>query len=143
MDRHHTTRALNELIVSCCDAYEGYRTAAQRVLAPDLRRQLDGYALERGEFVEELAQAIRRAGGDAETHGTIRGALHRGWMQLTGASDEAVLAECLRGEAMSLRAYRAASVDSLPPETKRLVERQLNRIAEIHDWITKLIDAPG
>lgn len=141
MERRRTIRVLNTLVVSCCDAYEGYRTATQRVIDPNLRRHLDGHALERGEFLEELAGAIRRAGGEPQERGTIRGAIHRGWMQLAGQNDPSVLAECLRGEAIALRVYREAVVESLPPDVKKLVERQLGRIAEIHDWLAELLES--
>ena len=140
MERRRTIRILNTLVVSCCDAYEGYRTAAQRVIDPNIRRHLDGHALERGEFVEELARAIQRAGGEPHEHGTIRGAIHRGWMALAGQTDPSVLAECLRGEAVALQIYREAAVESIPPDVKKLVERQLGRIAEIHDWLAELLE---
>jgi uncharacterized protein (TIGR02284 family) len=69
--------------------------------------------------VNELQAKVRSLGGDPERRGSVSGSLHRGWVNLkstiTGMSEEAVLAECERGEDVAKRAYEdALKKDSRP-----------------------------
>src|SRR5262245_32520475 len=93
---------LNELIATCRDGEEGFRTAADTLRNPELRSLFLTYAQQRADFRAELEAEILRLGGDPSTRGSVAGSLHRGWMSLrsavAGITDQALIAEAERGE---------------------------------------------
>jgi uncharacterized protein (TIGR02284 family) len=132
---------LNRLIETCCDGSQGYEAAAETVSDLKLRRLLARLALERRGFEDELGEAVVRLGGRPIHHGTVRGALHRGWIQVTGsgvASAYDVLRQCAFGEKVSLEHYAAALRKDLPEDLRSLVSRHLGRVAEARALIVDL-----
>jgi len=121
----------DELVATCRDGEEGFRTAANAAQNPELRGLLLTYAQQRGDFRAELEEQIRRLGGDPSTRGSISGSLHRGWMSVRSAvsagNDDSVVAEAERGEDSARRAYEAALGRDLPPAIRKMVERQYGR----------------
>jgi uncharacterized protein (TIGR02284 family) len=93
---------------------------------------------------QELQTEVVRAGGEADTSGTVVGALHRGWVSVRGAlpgkDDVAMLEEAERGEDRALARYRKALEAPLPPELRNLVQRQLIGAQRNHDQIRTLRD---
>ncbi|MHC4492809.1 MAG: ferritin-like domain-containing protein [Planctomycetota bacterium] len=117
---------LNRLIETCNDGSHGYETAAQTVHDLKLKQILRRLALERRAFLEELRQEVVRLGGKPINHGTLRGALHRGWMHTTSArasSAGGVLKEIAFGERTSHKHYEDALRKELPADLKSLVPR--------------------
>jgi uncharacterized protein (TIGR02284 family) len=124
-----TERAvLNRLIERCRDAERGFRTAAEQVEAPELKRLFLRLAEQRHEFAADLLPHAQRLGGAADSDGTSIATLHRAWMQLKARlvsdREHAVLAEAARGERFAVAAYDDAVRDLLPPDARELVESQ-------------------
>ena len=82
---------------------------------------------------QELQTEVVRAGGEADTSGTVVGAL-------PGKDDVAMLEEAERGEDRALARYRKALEAPLPPELRNLVQRQLIGAQRNHDQIRALRD---
>ena len=138
---------LNDLIETCRDGQEGFRTAAEAVSDGELRRLFHEYSRQRARFVGDLQDEVRRLGGDPENSGSIIASLHRGWMGLraavTGRDDRAILAECERGEDSALSNYRTALGRDLPASVRSLVERQFAEVKAAHDRVRSLQRASG
>ena len=90
----------------------------------------------------ELKAEVRRLGGDPDKSGTVGGAIHRGWINLkaavTGKDEEAVIAECERGEEHAAHVYEDALQKDLPLDTRAIIERQYRGVVENLDRVRAL-----
>ncbi|HVG38251.1 MAG TPA: PA2169 family four-helix-bundle protein [Pyrinomonadaceae bacterium] len=133
---------LNNLIETCKDGENGFRTASDGVKNSQLKTLFHTYAQQRAQFASELQNEVRHLGGDPEKTGSVAATLHRGWINIksavTGEDENAVLAECERGEDSAVSNYRDALQESLPANVKSVVERQYTQIKEAHDKIRNL-----
>lgn len=138
---------LNELIETCRDGQEGFRTAAEGVRSAELRELFHDYARQRADFAGALQDEVRRLGGDPERTGSLVATLHRGWMglraALEGDDDRAIVVECERGEAVALEAFRAALDTDMPANVRAMVERQFAEVKEAHHLIGGLAKGSG
>ena len=137
-----TTALLNSLIEMCHDGHRGYQAAAQQAGSMELKRLLGKFALERRMFAEELGRKIDRKTGTPHNHGTVAGALHRGYIGLMGnirdLSPAEVLSECARGEEVCVRRFEEVLKSGLPEDTAQLVTAQLRHVAEARDRMREL-----
>jgi len=133
---------LNQLIQTCKDGHEGFRTAAQAVDDVNLQHLLESYSQQRAEFVSELDAEVRRLDQDPSTSGHLSASLHRGWMDIkalvTGRDEAAIIAECERGEDTAVKAFQQAIASNLPDDLRIILERQFLKIKEAHDQIRSL-----
>jgi uncharacterized protein (TIGR02284 family) len=133
---------LNNLIETCRDGQEGFRTAAEGVKSAELRELFQGYARQRAGFAGELQDEVRRLGGEPEQTGSLVATLHRGWMglraALEGGDQRAVVGECERGEDVALATYRSALDTDMPANVRAMVERQFAEVKEAHNLIANL-----
>jgi uncharacterized protein (TIGR02284 family) len=145
---------LNSLIETCRDGQEGFRTAAEYAKTNDFKSLFADLAAQRQLFVGELRRLVSAIGEEAQTTGSMGGAIHRGWMDLkatiTHGDQHTILTECERGEYAAMDAYRHALVhEELPDHIVRALERQFLAISKAHDRIHLLRDrlshqpAPG
>jgi uncharacterized protein (TIGR02284 family) len=121
---------LNNLIETCKDGENGFRTAAEGLSDPSYKAK----------FLEYSQQAqVRALGGDPEKAGSVAGSLHRGWIDIksavTGKSDHAILAEAERGEDVAKAAYEKALKEALPADAAAVVQRQAGKVREAHDHV--------
>ena len=127
---------LNHLIETCRDGERGYRAAAELVASQTLNAQFLEIAEERARFAEELLPHAQRLGGDEAGDGTTAASLHRRWMdlkaRLTQHDDQAVFAEVLRGDTVTLRTYETALGEVLPTSVRGLVEQQEQKVRQVH-----------
>jgi uncharacterized protein (TIGR02284 family) len=125
---------LNELIETCEDGLRGFQTASEAVENPSAKALFASRLpnIQRGE--SELKAEVRRLGGDPDKRGTITGDLHRAWINLksavTGKNEEAIVAECERGEEHAAHVYEDALQKDLPLDTRAIVERQYRGVVE-------------
>jgi uncharacterized protein (TIGR02284 family) len=147
MANEEVISTLNNLIATCRDGQHGFQTAAEGVTSGTLKELFYGYSRQRARFVGELQDEVRRFGGDPENSGSVAASLHRGWIDIkaavTGRDDDAVVAECERGEDSAVSNYRAALVIDLPGNVRQLVERQFAEVKEAHDRVRNLERATG
>ncbi len=140
-----TVSTLNNLVETCKDGENGFRTAVEGVQKSDLKALFNNYMQQRAQFSSELQSEVRRLGGDPEKTGSVAATLHRGWINIkstvTGMDETAVLAECERGEDSAVKNYQEAMRENLPAEAQTVVQRQYILIKEAHDRIRDLRDA--
>lgn len=136
---------LNNLIETCKDGQEGFKTCAEDVKHPELKVVFSKYSSECATAVAELQSAVRALGGDPETHTSVTGDLHRRWVDLkslvTGKDEKAILNEAERGEDHALKAYKAA-IEKISKHNlvgiRDLVERQYHGVQRNHDQVKAL-----
>ncbi|GGC76075.1 PA2169 family four-helix-bundle protein [Undibacterium terreum] len=146
MENDDIISTLNDLIETCKDGEEGFKTCVED--ASDRHPQLKAMLVDRqrgcAAAASELQDLVRAQGGDPETSSSVAGALHRSWVNIktaiTGKDDEAVLNECERGEDSAVRSYRKALEKDLPAHIRLVVERQYQGVLHNHDQIKNLRD---
>src|SRR3982750_3120479 len=103
---------LNDLIECCKDGEYGFRTSAEQVKTEALRSALRARADDCRLAADQLRPHVAQFGAKPDDHGSLTGAIHRGWVavrtKLTTYDDLAVLDECERGEDSALATYRDA-----------------------------------
>jgi uncharacterized protein (TIGR02284 family) len=138
---------LNDLIATCLDGKEGFKLAAEDAKDLELKEIFSNLSRQREEFAQRLQAQVRSLGGKLREHGTLSGALHRGWINIKAAiasrDNHAVLAECESGEDAALKAYSDAASGVLGLRSRELVESQLARVQETHNRIRDLRDHPA
>jgi len=138
---------LNELIETCENGIHGFKTASDAVKNPAAKALFASRLpnIQRGE--SELKAEVRRLGGDPDSRGTVAGALHRGWIDLkaavTGKNEEAIVAECERGEEHAAHVYEDALQKDLPLDTRAIVERQYRGVVENLERVRALSGKPS
>jgi uncharacterized protein (TIGR02284 family) len=139
---------LNDLIETCKDGEQGYRTAAEGVGREgdaELRTLLNAYAQQRARFAAELQNEVLRRGGDPAKSGHVSATFHRGWMNLKAAvsanSEAAIIEECRSGEHAAMRNYEDALKKNLPSDLFQIIEGQYAEIKLAHDRIRSLMRA--
>lgn len=138
---------LNNLIETCKDGENGFRTAAEGVTNSQLKTLFNTYSQQRAQFAAELQGEVRRLGGDPESTGSVAATLHRGWIDIkstvTGQDENAIIAECERGEDSAKKNYEDALRENLPANVAEIVQRQFGQVKEAHDRIRNLERATG
>ena len=133
---------LNNLIETCKDGQEGFRTAAEGVKNSELKTLFNTYSQQRAQFAGELQSEVGRLGGDPEKTGSVAATLHRGWINIKstvmGEDEGAVIAECERGEDSAVKNYKEALAAGLPNDVNTIVQRQYGQVQETHDRISAL-----
>ncbi len=142
IDRDDVISVLNDLIETCEDGVKGFRAAAESIRNDAAKRVFNQRVQLIQQAEEELRAEVRRLGGTPEKHGSVGGALHRGWIDvksaITGKDDEAIIRECERGEEVAVRNYREALEKDLPPDIHVIVERQYQGTIQNRDRIRML-----
>jgi uncharacterized protein (TIGR02284 family) len=127
-----TIALLNELIDTCKDGEKGYREAAEGIENAFYRALFTDYSRQRAKLTSELKAEVVRLGDQPDRKGTVKGTIHRGWMNLraaiAGHNDDLIVAECRRGEEMAIKQYKDALKRDLSPKLKALLEKQMNEI---------------
>jgi uncharacterized protein (TIGR02284 family) len=142
-DNDNVISVLNNLIETCKDGQNGFQTAAEGVKRSDLKTLFGQYSQQRAQFAGELQNEVLRLGGDPAETGSVAATLHRGWINIksavTGEDENAVIAECERGEDSAVANYKDALADeNLPSDIRSIVERQSAQVKEAHDRIRNL-----
>ncbi|GLQ20945.1 PA2169 family four-helix-bundle protein [Algimonas porphyrae] len=81
LTKEDTIEELNDVTRLMIDSFKGYREAADE--ADDnwaLKNEFDQRAEARSRHIASIQNYVRELGGEPSTHGTARGAVHRGWM---------------------------------------------------------------
>jgi uncharacterized protein (TIGR02284 family) len=145
VNREELIECLNDLIETCRDGENGFQTAAEHVKDPDLKRLFNERSVQRAQFASELESEVRQLGGTPTKTGSVSAAFHRGWMNIksivTGGSDDAIVAECERGEDAAVESYQRVLKQNLPPNVLPVAKHQFTEIKRAHDRIRDLEEA--
>lgn len=139
-DNQEAITILNNLIATCKDSENGYRSAQQEVASEDFKKLFDDYLRERSQFAAALLTEAHRLDVASERQGSTAALIHRGWMNLkavcTRRDASAIIRECARGEHAAVQNYEDALRGHLPDETRALVQQQHLRVQEAfgHIW---------
>jgi uncharacterized protein (TIGR02284 family) len=133
---------LNDLLTVCSDGAEGFREAAKAVEPEELTLVLEEHAKQRETFGEYLANFAVELGGEEVASGSIRGAVHRVWMNvkaaIAGGDPAAILAEVARGEQAALDTYTNANISVLPTAMQAAIVQQREAIAHAKKRLEEL-----
>jgi len=145
VNRGELIECLNDLIETCRDGESGFQTAADHVKDPERKRFFTQCSEQRAQFASELQSEVRQLGGTPAKTGSVSAAFHRGWMNIksivTGGSDDAIVAECERGEDAALENYQRVLKQNLPPNVLPVVKHQFTEIKRSLDRIRDLEQA--
>jgi len=126
---------LNDLIETCKDGEQGFRTAAESVgkrREGELRTLFNALGQQRARFAAELNSEVLRRGGDPATSGHVSGSFHRGWMNLKAAvssnSETSIIEECKSGDESAMRNYENALKKNVPSDLLDIIETQYAEI---------------
>ncbi|WP_298913246.1 PA2169 family four-helix-bundle protein [uncultured Algimonas sp.] len=81
LTKEDTIEELNDVTRLMIDSYKGYKEAADE--ADDsfaLKSEFANRAEHRSKLIAQVQNHVRELGGEPSTHGTARGAVHRGWV---------------------------------------------------------------
>ncbi len=127
-DIRATIAVLDDLIQTCHDGAEGFRSAAEGVRNKDARALFQSRVRRIEDAAVELQAAVRRLGGQPSGGGHLAAPAHRAWINLksaiSGGNDDAIIVEVERGEEYAVRRYEAALRMNLPGDLRMLIERQ-------------------
>lgn len=144
MQNDKAISVLNNLIQTCKDGEEGFKTAAADLKNPEIKAKFQEYSRQRAQMARELQEEVRRLGGDPEKAGSLSGSMHRRWVDvkaaITGKDDAGITAEAERGEDVAKDAYEEALKESLPPSAQTLVQKQAAQVRAAHDNVRTLRD---
>ena len=142
MEKDDVIHTLNDLIETCKDGEEGFRTCAEDIERVDLKSIFERAAQRCAESARELQAEVLRLGGKPERKSSFAGSVHRRWVDIksaiTGKGEAAVLAECERGDDVAKASYQKALEKDLPPEVRGIVQRQYQGVLEHHDMVRHL-----
>tara|TARA_B100001063_G_C16653784_1_gene497365 strand:+ start:333 stop:779 length:447 start_codon:yes stop_codon:yes gene_type:complete len=124
---------LNELLEKNYDAEKGYKLAAEKVKRQDLKSFFSQRAQERYDFGHELKSEIRNFGENPDKGSSLKGDVHRSWMNLKASlsndKDESVLEEAIRGEKSAVEEYENILKEKeIPASTQNILMKQKNAI---------------
>ena len=144
MKNDNAVSVLNNLIETCKDGEQGFKSAAEALKSPDIKAKFAQYSSERGQMGRDLQAEVRRLGEIPSKSGSTRWLLHRGWLDLkavlTGHDDHAIVAEAERGEDVAKSAFEAALKESLPASAQTLVQQCSAKVRRAHDDVRAIRD---
>ena len=127
------------------DSSEGFTSAAEHVGDDRIASYFRQCAHDRTRFASELATFVEASGGDAPTSGTVRGTLHRWWLDLRGSVQggdlKAMLSEAERGEDAIKAKYEHVLKDTAGSAMNDVLTRQYASVKQTHDRVRDLRDA--
>lgn len=134
MDLKNDLTQLNNLRDLLEDSRQGYMKAAERVEDPQVKSMLVSLSTNRLKLIQEVEDLCVQADPEAKSRdgGTLKGDLHRAWMDLRDSlskSDNAnVLHECERGEEYLIGRYEDVDSKDVHPSTYTLCQRQRTEV---------------
>jgi uncharacterized protein (TIGR02284 family) len=141
-DQTKVIETLNELIETSRDGEQGFALAAKDSKEPSLTQVFSEGEQSCRAAVTELQDQVRMLGGNPENDGSMKGAVHRGWISLKAAATsrdtKAILEECERGEDYAKAKYGEAMKQDLPEDIRKLIERQYQGVVANHDRVRDL-----
>lgn len=127
---------LNDLIETCKDGEQGFRSAAEKAKDGSLKSLFSKYSAQRAQYAQELQSAVAELGEKPATSGHVSATFHRGWIAIKEAlakdEDKALIFECENGEDAAMKNYKDALSSNLPSSVLSLVQRQFAGVQEAH-----------
>lgn len=142
MSEPNVSVVLNHLIETCRDGEKGFVAAADLVSDPIAKTMFTEIATERAQFAARLLPFAQRLGGATAPSGSTGASMHRQWMdirsRLSGHDDRAILTEVLRGDTVTVLAFKTAVEGVLPLNVRDLIEEQYGVMVKEHEGFSEL-----
>ena len=142
-----TVEKIQDLIRINIDSHKGFRKAAECVDHRETSQLLSEMARERERFARDLQAIVSFNQEDPEDDGSLKGKVHRWWMELKGMVTDgdrhAMLQEAERGEDWIKAIYEEITPETASTPAYDILVAQLVSIRESHDRVKALRDAAG
>jgi uncharacterized protein (TIGR02284 family) len=135
--------ALKHLHTRLHDSVDGYQAALERTDSPYIKGVIDDMLVRRRAAVAEVHKYLTGMGVEVDHDGSMLADAHRGFLKLkdsvTGAGDEAVMQEIVRGEESLAGAYEKAieAAGASDPEYMWLNEQYTGLKAKVEEFKTR------
>jgi uncharacterized protein (TIGR02284 family) len=138
MNEESILSTVENLILVCEEAADGYLHASRKVSDSTLKLLLESYSFQRHTFADRLQGAVPEASPNRAE--VLQQQDDHGWSTLIGNKDPmdeaSVLAACEWAEESSLSAYREAlEQQSIPDRLKELISSQFTEIVAAQNWV--------
>lgn len=150
MDNLAVSRALSYLCRIVEAGERGYAVSAANVSNQGLKLLLKSHAQQRSRLKSEILAEIQRLGSNLKPRNSIRGALHRGRINIFSAlaagndeKEKIILKEIMVGEKIALKAYESTLKKELSHETHGLISRQYAEVKKVVEQISLLKEKNG
>ena len=135
---------LNDLVHVCVDSQKGFRQAALEVHDRTYKDLFLATSTERGKFAFQLQDAIRKLGAKPASGSSVRGSLHRAWMNFRYGmnlhDDAVVFRECLRGEEKGLQVYQDIFWEKQYHDMEAMLQKQYVQMIEMRDRLEDVVE---
>lgn len=129
------------------DGKKGFAEGAEKLTdldRPELAAMFQRHAQQRAQFSSELERMAAAYGDDIDEDGSVKGAVHRGWMALkdavSGSDPDGVLGAAVQGEDYAVTTYDSALGDDISADLRTTVQNQLNDIRRARDEIKAQVE---
>lgn len=134
---------LNDLLEKNYDSEKGYQLASEKVNDPQMKRIFEIRSQNRYDFGHKLKTEIRRFGIEPDKGTSLKGDLHRSWMNIKSSlasnKEEAILEEAIRGEKAALTDYDSVIAEKdIPSSTKEILTAQRDYIKNALEQVKNL-----
>jgi uncharacterized protein (TIGR02284 family) len=137
MGKKEVIAILNNLIQTCKEGQEGFRSAAEHISNSEFRRLFNIFSQQRAQFVSELQAEVHRLGGNPKESTGALGAINRSWTNfkamITKSEEASIVAQCQQGEEAAVNSYQEALKADLPLDVQYVVKRQYMDIKDAYD----------
>ncbi len=125
--------SLHELIQINQESEKGYKEASENVNSKELKTILYRLSQQRALFRGELEEVLHKDYRDsADVQDSLASKIHRTWIDFkksfSNDDDEAILAECERGEEHAIKKYTSMLDGQLPSYVEEMVNQQLSLV---------------
>ncbi|MGB3586866.1 MAG: PA2169 family four-helix-bundle protein [Tunicatimonas sp.] len=122
--------SLHDLIQVNQESEKGYKEASENINSKELKTILYRLSQQRALFRGEVEEVLHKDYRDsAEVKDSLASKIHRTWIDfkksLSKDDDEAILAECERGEEHAIKKYTGTLDGHLPSYIEEIVNQQL------------------
>lgn len=120
---------MKQIIEKNEDSVMGFEKAAENAKEIGIKKYFEQRAEKRKVFVKTLHNATPALQtGDREIEGSVKGTMHRAWMDtkafFSEDNDEAMLEESVRGDKSAISEYNEILTDSMVPHRLREIIRE-------------------
>ena len=140
-----TVKKLQDLIEINIDSSKGFVTASENIGNTRISGYFRECAGRRSNFANELQGFVPWNGDEPKDSGSIKGTVHRWWVDLRGTvqdgDEHAVLAEAERGEDAIKERYEDVLKETAGSPLNAVLQQQYASVKADHDAIRDMRDA--
>lgn len=140
-----TIKEVQNLIEINIDSGKGFSEAAKNIENSAVARYFRECGSRREGYATELQRYVAQSGAKPEDSGSIKGTMHRWWLDLRGTvqdgDEHAVLAEAERGEDAIKERYERVLKSTGGSALNSVIQHQYASVKADHDKIRAMRDA--